>query len=151
MIFFHECSKKLFGKQKVWQPYRCSTSDAESIWKVRLQYVSADPLPSHLLGVVWDEHSERFYHEISSIGKIYQGKWNSSMLANYCWLSKGTFLWESIQGHLQRWTLFNICSVNIDNVEYLSMSQKNSYIIERNGSFLNSAWKILQRLAKKSI
>jgi len=32
-----------------------------------------------------DEHGERIHQDISSMEKRYQGKWNSAMLANYCW------------------------------------------------------------------
>lgn len=48
-------------------------------------------LHSHLnffppnLGDVSDEHGERFHQDISTIEKRYQGKWNSEMLADYCW------------------------------------------------------------------
>ena len=47
-------------------------------------------LESHLdffpenLGKVIDEHSERFYQDIMATEKQYQGKWTSSMLADYC-------------------------------------------------------------------
>jgi len=34
---------------------------------------------------VSDEHGERFYQEISSMEKRYQGKWNCAMLADCCW------------------------------------------------------------------
>jgi hypothetical protein len=33
---------------------------------------------------VSDEHGERFIQDISSMEKIYQGKWNCAMLVNYC-------------------------------------------------------------------
>jgi hypothetical protein len=39
-------------------------------------------------GAVSDEHGERFYQEISNMEKQYQGKWNLSMLADYCWTLK---------------------------------------------------------------
>jgi len=49
-------------------------------------------LQSHLdffpdsCGMVSDEHSERFYQEIAMMEERYQGKWSSSMLADYCWM-----------------------------------------------------------------
>jgi hypothetical protein len=49
-------------------------------------------LESHLdffqesLGEVSDEHGERFHQDIME--KRYQGKWNSSMMAHYCWTLK---------------------------------------------------------------
>jgi len=51
-------------------------------------------LESHLdifpenLGEVSDEHGERFHQDITSMEKMYQGKWTSSMLADYCWTLK---------------------------------------------------------------
>ena len=47
-------------------------------------------LESHLdffpenLGEVSDEHGERFHQDILAVVKRYQGKWTSSMLADYC-------------------------------------------------------------------
>jgi len=47
-------------------------------------------LESHLdffpenLGEVTDEHGERFHQDILATEKRYQGKWTSSMLADYC-------------------------------------------------------------------
>jgi hypothetical protein len=35
-------------------------------------------------GAVSDEHRECFHQDISSMEKRYQGKWNCTMLANYC-------------------------------------------------------------------
>jgi len=52
-------------------------------------------LESHLdfspenLGEVSDENGERFHHQdILAMKKRYQGKWASSMLADYCWKLK---------------------------------------------------------------
>lgn len=48
-------------------------------------------LHSHLsffpenMGAVSDEHGERFHQEISEFEKRYQGKWEPTMLADYCW------------------------------------------------------------------
>ena len=36
-------------------------------------------------GAVSAEDGERFYQDISSMEKRYQGKWNCAMLADYCW------------------------------------------------------------------
>ena len=43
-----------------------------------------DFFPSNC-GAVSDEHGERFHQDISAMERRYQGKWNSSMLADYCW------------------------------------------------------------------
>ena len=60
-----------------------------------MQYESANPLSeSHLdffpenLGEVIEEHGERFHQYIMSMEKRYQGKWTSSVLADYCWTLK---------------------------------------------------------------
>ena len=51
-------------------------------------------LESHLdffpenLGKVSDEHGERCHQDILAMEKGYQGKWTSSMLADYCWKLK---------------------------------------------------------------
>jgi len=51
-------------------------------------------LESHLdffpenLCKVSDEHGERFHQDILAKEKQYQGKWTSSMLADYCWTLK---------------------------------------------------------------
>ena len=37
------------------------------------------------LGAVSDEQDERFHQDISAMEKRYQGNWNPSMLADYCW------------------------------------------------------------------
>ena len=55
-------------------------------------------LESHLdflpekLGEVSDEHDERFHQDIMSMEKRYQGKWASSMSADYCWAVNGMYL-----------------------------------------------------------
>jgi len=51
-------------------------------------------LESHLdffpenLSEVSDDHGERFHPDIMAMEKQYQGKWTSSMLADYCWILK---------------------------------------------------------------
>ena len=40
------------------------------------------------LGEASDEHSERFRQDIMAMEKQYQGKWTSSILADYCWTLK---------------------------------------------------------------
>jgi len=51
-------------------------------------------LESHLdfflenLGEVCDKHGERFHQDITTMEKWFQGKWTSSMLADYCWTLK---------------------------------------------------------------
>jgi len=51
-------------------------------------------LQSHLdffqenLGEISDEHGERFHQDIMGMEKLYEGKWTSRMLADYCWTLK---------------------------------------------------------------
>jgi len=51
-------------------------------------------LKSHLdffpenLGEFSDEHGENFHEDILTMEKRYQGKWTSSMLADYYWTMK---------------------------------------------------------------
>ena len=48
-------------------------------------------LMSHLnefpanLGDVSDEHGERFHQDIKVMEERYQGRWNTHMMADYCW------------------------------------------------------------------
>ena len=49
-------------------------------------------LHSHLnffppnLGAVSDEHGERFHQDITKTESNYQGKWNSGMMGDFCWM-----------------------------------------------------------------
>jgi len=43
--------------------------------------------PENLGGVI-DEHGERFHQDTAAMEKWYQGKWTSSMLADYWWTPK---------------------------------------------------------------
>ncbi|GBM46857.1 hypothetical protein AVEN_216570-1 [Araneus ventricosus] len=48
-------------------------------------------LDSHLnffpqnLGAISDEHEERFHLDISMFEKLFSGRWNRSLLTEYCW------------------------------------------------------------------
>ncbi|GBM27675.1 hypothetical protein AVEN_95339-1 [Araneus ventricosus] len=37
------------------------------------------------LGAVSEEHGERFHQDIAQFERRFSGKWNASMLAEYCW------------------------------------------------------------------
>ena len=52
--------------------------------KIHFLEVHLDFFPENL-GEVSDEHGERFHQDIVTMEKRYQGKWTSSMLADYCW------------------------------------------------------------------
>jgi len=61
-----------------------------------MQYESEYPLsrvtlrffPPGNLGEFSVEHHARFHQDIMAMEKRYQGKWTSSMLADYCWTLK---------------------------------------------------------------
>jgi hypothetical protein len=60
-----------------------------------MQYEFENPLSGVILdffpenlGKVSDEHGERFHQDIMGMENQYQGKWTSSMLADYCWTLK---------------------------------------------------------------
>ena len=52
--------------------------------KIHLLHSHLDFFPSNV-GNVSDEHGERFHQDIATMEMRYQGKWNPSMLADYCW------------------------------------------------------------------
>ena len=51
-------------------------------------------LHSHLhyfpanLGALSEEQGERFHQDIKTMEKRYQGRWNTNMMADYCWSLK---------------------------------------------------------------
>ncbi|UYV61228.1 hypothetical protein LAZ67_1003968 [Cordylochernes scorpioides] len=55
--------------------------------KIHFLHSHLDFFPDNL-GVVSDEHGERFHQAISSMEKRYQGKWSPAMLADDCWALK---------------------------------------------------------------
>jgi len=52
--------------------------------KIHMPHSHLDFFPDNC-GMVSDEHGERFHQEIATMEKRYQGKWSTSMLADYCW------------------------------------------------------------------
>ena len=55
--------------------------------KIHFLHSHLDVFPENL-GAVSDENGERFHQDILDMEKRYQGKWSSSMLADYCWTLK---------------------------------------------------------------
>jgi hypothetical protein len=59
-----------------------------------MQYESENPLSGVRIGYfpenleVSDEHGERFHKDTMAMEKRYQGKWTSTILADYCWTLK---------------------------------------------------------------
>jgi hypothetical protein len=79
--------------------------------EIRLQYVFKDVFSAFSpgfffpknCGALSSEHSEHVHHDISAMGKRYQGKWSSSMLAGCCWIVTGdspvlVYKWEVKKG-----------------------------------------------------
>ncbi|CAH2095971.1 unnamed protein product [Euphydryas editha] len=52
--------------------------------KVHFLHSHLDYFPDNL-GDVSEEQGERFHQDIKEMEKRYQGRWNVSMLADYCW------------------------------------------------------------------
>ena len=42
--------------------------------------------PPENLGMVSDEQGERFHQDIQLMERCYQGLWNESMMADFCWM-----------------------------------------------------------------
>ncbi|GBO02881.1 hypothetical protein AVEN_58492-1 [Araneus ventricosus] len=53
--------------------------------KVHFLDSSLDYFPENL-GAVSEEQGERFHQDIKEMERRYQGKWNASMIADYCWM-----------------------------------------------------------------
>jgi len=59
--------------------------------KIHFLESHSDFFPENLCEVS-DNHGEGFYQDIMAMEKWYQGKWTSSMLADYCWTLRGMYL-----------------------------------------------------------
>ena len=64
---------------KAYKTMKCNMS-----LKIHFLHSHLDFFPTNL-GAVSDEHGERFHQDIATMEKRYQGNWNPSMLADYCW------------------------------------------------------------------
>jgi hypothetical protein len=52
--------------------------------KIHMLHSHLDFFPYNC-GMVSNEHGKHFYQEIAMMEKRYQGKWSTSMFADYCW------------------------------------------------------------------
>jgi len=94
-LFFKRICKHFLGNHKAAN-YQDVVQDLLTLYKAMGCNMSLKIyfLESHLdffpenLSKVSDEQSERFHHNILAMEKRYQGKWTSSMLADYCWKLK---------------------------------------------------------------
>ena len=55
--------------------------------KIHFLHSHFDFFPPNL-GAVSDEQGERFHQDILQMGQHYQGKWEESMMSDYCWFLK---------------------------------------------------------------
>ena len=52
--------------------------------KIHFLFSHMDRFPENL-GAVSDEQGERFHQDIKTVEQRYQGRWDSHMMAGYCW------------------------------------------------------------------
>jgi len=66
----------------------CCVGPVDFVQSYGMQYESVNPLSGVTLGFFFpeisDEHGEIFHQDNVATEKRYQGKWTSSMLADYC-------------------------------------------------------------------
>ena len=92
-LSFKRICKDFLGKSQISQQSGCCAGPVDFVQSYGMQYESENPLSGvtlgfffpESLGEVSDEHGERFHQDITAMEKRYQGKWTSSMLADYCW------------------------------------------------------------------
>jgi hypothetical protein len=53
-------------------------------WKLHFLQPHFDFFPGNMAAIS-DEQGERFHQDKYQMEKIYSGKWNADMLADYCW------------------------------------------------------------------
>jgi len=71
--------KELIEDMSLYHKLGCNMS-----LKIHMLHSHLDFFPDNC-SMVSDEHGERFHQEIATMEKGYQGKWSTSMLADYCW------------------------------------------------------------------
>ncbi|GBM24329.1 hypothetical protein AVEN_127128-1 [Araneus ventricosus] len=67
---------------KIFKIFGCSMS-----LKVHFLDLHLDYFPENL-GAVIEEQGEIFHQDIKEMERRYQGKWNVSMIADYCWIKR---------------------------------------------------------------
>ena len=85
--------KNFLGNHKMCEYENCIQKLLDLLQKVGCRMLlKMHFLHSHLaflpenLGAVSDEKGEPFHQDIQEMEKCYQGVWNESMLADYCWM-----------------------------------------------------------------
>ena len=70
--------KELIKDMSFYHKLGCNVS-----LKIHMLHSHLDFFPNY--GMASDEQGERFHQEIAKMEKRNQGKWSSSMFADYCW------------------------------------------------------------------
>ena len=93
-LLFREICEDFLGNHRA-ENYQDVVQDLLTSYKAmgcNIYSLQTHFLQSHMnffpenLGEVSDKHSDRFHQDIMAMEKWYQGKWTSSMLADYCWM-----------------------------------------------------------------
>jgi hypothetical protein len=92
VVVISEDLQGLHRKSQSSELSECCVGPADFVQSYGMQYESENPLSGITLGFFPEnlgefsnKHGERFHQVIMAMEKWYQGKWISSMLANYCW------------------------------------------------------------------
>ncbi|GBM84297.1 hypothetical protein AVEN_1902-1 [Araneus ventricosus] len=70
------------NERKAWESFKLGYSTS---LKVPFFDSHVDYFPENL-GAVSEDQGERFHQDIKEMDRRYQGKWNVSMIADYCWM-----------------------------------------------------------------
>lgn len=89
---FNQVAANFLGNDKA-ENYKCLVEDMLALFhefgcnmSLKIHFLDShlDFFPDNC-GQVSDEHGERFHQDIATMEQRYQGKWSTSMLADYCW------------------------------------------------------------------
>ena len=94
---YHELLKQLNSYEQLG----CNTSV-----KVNFLHSHANYFPENL-GAMSEEHEERFQQDIKTMDNRYQGRWNTNMMADYCWCLKREVTGRSYSRKAQKMQLYD--------------------------------------------
>ena len=79
-------NKKADNYEEIVEELLMSLRDLGCRMSIRIHYLHShlDNFPENL-GDVSDEQQERFDQDIKTMEERYQGRWESHMMADYCW------------------------------------------------------------------
>uniref|UniRef100_W5NAC5 Uncharacterized protein n=1 Tax=Lepisosteus oculatus TaxID=7918 RepID=W5NAC5_LEPOC len=87
VINYRQFEELQVGPLKVaWKAFKQLQSTMKRKMSLKLHFLHShlDFFPADL-GAVSDKHGERFHQDIATLEKRYQGNWNPSTLADFCW------------------------------------------------------------------